>query len=112
MLHHTPKIREILKFVIPKMSENGIARLMLYSDRGFLKYINSDLPDYREDITNSRYFKKMYKHFDTVGNYADWYSKEKIQHRLVGLYEVVQFEYITDDDRFCFVDLIPNCKED
>lgn len=112
VLHHTPKIREILKFVVPILKEDGIARLMLYSDRGFLNYISGDLPDFKEHITNSRYFKKMYQHFNTVGKYADWYSEDKIKFRLKGLYNCIEFNYITDDDRFCFVDLIPQSYQD
>ena len=105
VLHHTPYIREILSRALTILSDDGIARLMLYSDRGYLKYIDSDLPDFTEDIRESKNFKKMYTHFDSVGKYADWYSEKKIAFRVSGLYKVRNFNYITDDDRFCFVDL-------
>ena len=49
----------------------------------------------------------MYRHFDSVGKYADWYSQEKISYQLKGVCKIEKFNYITDDSRFLFVDLSP-----
>jgi SAM-dependent methyltransferase len=107
VLHHTPYIREIISRGLEQLNSNGLVRLMLYSDKGYLKYINSQLPDIHEDIVLSAHFVKMYKHFDSVGKYADWYSEEKLDYRLNGLCKIVKFNYITDDSRFLFADLTP-----
>ena len=107
VLHHTPHIREIISRGLDQLNSGGLVRLMLYSDKGYLKYINSYLPDIRENVTMSEYFVKLYKHFDSVGKYADWYSEEKLNYRLNGLCKIEKFNYITDDSRFLFVDLTP-----
>lgn len=105
VLHHTPHIREILSRGLEHLKSNGLVRLMLYSDKGYLKYIDSQLPGVEEDIVSSEYFTKMYSHFDSVGIYADWYNKEKLDFKLRDLLKVEKFNYITDDSRFLFADL-------
>jgi len=108
VLHHTPKIRQILKRVKKLLRDNNAeAILMLYSDLGYRKYINKDLPDIQESIRKSPYFEKMYQHFDSVGKYADWFSEEKIHSVVSGDWEVKSFNYCTDDNRFAFVNLTP-----
>ena len=107
VLHHTPHMREIIIRGLEQLNTGGTVRLMLYSDKGYLKYINSQLPDIQEDIVFNKYFVKMYRHFDSVGKYADWYSQEKISYRLKGVCKIEKFNYITDDSRFLFVDLSP-----
>ena len=108
VLHHTPKIRQILRRVKKLLRDNnGEAILMLYSDIGYKKYINKDLPDIKESIRRSPHFKKMYKHFDSVGKYADWFSEEKIRSVVADDWKVKSFNYCTDDNRFAFVNLTP-----
>jgi SAM-dependent methyltransferase len=108
VLHHTPKIKQILRRVKNLLrDDNSEAILMLYSDLGYKKYINKDLPDINESIRKSPYFEKMYKHFDSVGKYADWYSHEKISSIIAGDWKVKSFNYCTNDNRFAFVNLLP-----
>lgn len=108
VLHHTPRIRQILRRVKKFLrDDNSEAILMLYSDVGYIKYINKDLPDIKESIRKSPYFEKMYMHFDSVGKYADWYSEEKISSVVAGDWKVKSFNYCTDDNRFAFVTLTP-----
>ena len=110
VLHHTPKIAEILSRVSEILKSDGEIRLMLYSEKSYLLYADSILPPIEEDIRKSKYFDKFVKAMDNVGNYADWYSKEKIEYLLTKInknienkLKLVSYKYICDNDRYCVV---------
>ena len=110
VLHHTPKIAEILQRVSEILKRDGEIRLMLYSEKSYLLYADSILPPIEEDIIQSKYFDKFVKAMDNVGNYADWYSKGKIEYLLTKINKdienklrLVSYKYICDNDRYCVV---------
>lgn len=83
VLHHTPKFREILERAVELLKPNGEIRLMLYSDIGW----ENAGPD-------------PVSYFDEVGDYADWYNKDKLE-QLVGDFLDVYFcEYITSNNGY------------
>lgn len=83
VLHHTPRFREILERAAEVLKPDGEVRLMLYSDKGW-KIAGTD----------------PVRFFDGVGEYADWYSLEKLTETVGDIYDVFFCEYITTDDRF------------
>lgn len=110
VLHHTPKIAEILQRVSEILKREGEIRLMLYSEKSYLLYADSILPPIEEDIRQSKYFDKFVKAMDNVGNYADWYSKGKIEYLLTRINKdienklrLVSYKYICNNDRYCVV---------
>lgn len=100
VLHHTPRLREILKRACENLANDGEIRLMLYSDVGWVTATNEQLPEVDEDITTNPSFWKFVRFFDEVGTYADWYNREKLEHVVGDFLDVVFCEYITDDDRY------------
>jgi hypothetical protein len=44
---------------------------------------------------------------DDVGEYADWYSREKLEYRVKDLLTVKEFNYITLDGRYATAILEP-----
>ena len=110
VLHHTPKIAEILSRVSKILKEDGEIRLMLYSEKAYTIYADSKLPPIEEDIRESKYFDKFVKAMDNVGSYADWYSEDKIKYLLDKInkmsenqLKLVSYKYICDNDRYCVV---------
>lgn len=95
VLHHTPRIREILARAHEVLRSGGEARLMLYSDKAWLHWVGGILPPIDADVSKDPGFTKFIRAFDDVGHYADWYSLEKVRHITRGLFEVARYEYIT-----------------
>ena len=99
VLHHTPKIREILKRAAEILTDEGEARLMLYSDRGF-KWATGQKPEGIERACDHPRFYQFVRKFDGVGHYADWYSAEKLASVVDGIFELSSFDYITEKNGF------------
>ena len=100
VLHHTPKAREILSEVRDYLSEEGEVRLMLYSDRGWKWATKTDPGSIYDDVTKHPLYPRFVRRFDSVGNYADWYNREKIEYRFGDMYEIKRLDYITKKNNF------------
>jgi SAM-dependent methyltransferase len=107
VLHHTPRIRDILARAREVLSPGGEARLMLYSDKGWKHFVPGPLPAIDEPVTEHAGFAKFVRAFDSVGAYADWYSREKIAWLMRGLFRVEKYSYITKREWYCAVTLRP-----
>lgn len=107
VLHHTPRIRDILSRAREVLAPGGEARLMLYSDKGWMHFVPGPLPAIQESVTDHPGFKKFVRAFDSVGAYADWYSREKISWLTKGLFRVEKYSYITKCQWYCAVTLKP-----
>lgn len=88
VIHHIEYAYDIIKRAFELAPE---VRMMLYSDIGRKMY-----PDDNTFI----------REFDAVGNYADWYSLEKIEKTFGDLATIKNFSYITKDNRYLTVTLI------
>jgi|SRR5579862_2388098 len=98
VLHHIPYAEAVLRRATELASE---IRLMLYSDRGWLKYVGSPLPPIDADVRTHPDFERFVRAFDQVGTYADWYNEEKLRYRFGSFLRLTAFDYITNDDRYC-----------
>lgn len=107
VLHHIPYATNLLKRVVQNLNPGGEIRLMLYSDRGWVKHGGHPLPSIYEKVEDSAGFEDFVKAFDAVGEYADWYNEEKINLRFGKFLKLKFFDYITDDDRYCVARLEP-----
>jgi 2-polyprenyl-3-methyl-5-hydroxy-6-metoxy-1,4-benzoquinol methylase len=105
VLHHTPHIKEILKRATEILKENGLIILMLYSDVSWKMATNSEVPAIDEDVRRNKHFKLFVRTMDSVGEYADWYNKQKIEYLLGDFLEIVDFSYICSNNRYLFVRL-------
>jgi SAM-dependent methyltransferase len=99
VLHHIPWAREIMERFHDLLREDGEVRLMVYSDIGWKIATGSQAP--HDPVEDHPDFKKFVRFFDGVGEYADWYSRDRINGRFGDLFEIDQFSYLTSDYRYC-----------
>lgn len=95
VLHHIPWARDVMCVAHDLVLRlGGEVRLMLYSDIGWRIATNSVPP---ENVTSHPKFEKFVRHFDAVGDYADWYNSAKLKSRFGDLFNVVRCEYLTPE---------------
>jgi SAM-dependent methyltransferase len=107
VLHHTPHIREILKEAVKNLNPGGEIRLLLYSDRAWTIKTGSVLPPIEADVTEHPCFPVYVRAMDAVGEYADWYNREKLEMRVGDFLEVLDFNYITPNGIYATTHLRP-----
>ena len=106
-MHHTPRFREILQRAADVLAPGGEIRLMLYSDRGWTEKTGTPAPPIDADVTTHEMFPTFVAGFDGVGFYADWYNREKLEHRVGDFLTVESCEYIAVSDRYLVAILKP-----
>lgn len=104
VLHHLPYAELVLRRAAQLANE---IRLMLYSDRGWRKYVGSEPPSIERDVREHPDFVRFVRTFDEVGSYADYYNEEKIRFRFGSFLSLSSFDYITNDGRYCVAVLKP-----
>lgn len=97
VLHHIPWARQVMERAHQILRPGGIARLMLYSDRGWIQATGTEPPD---DVTAHPDFERFVRYFDQVGEYADWYSRDRIEQRFGDLFEIERCEYLTPTGQY------------
>lgn len=107
VLHHIPWDREIMHRFWDIVRPGGEVRLMLYSDIGWRIATGTDAPLYPADHPS---FRQFVRYFDAVGDYANWYSLDKITERFGEMFAVDRFAYLTADRRYCAAVLKPKGK--
>lgn len=107
VLHHTPRIRDILGRAREVLSRGGEARVLLYSDKGWQHFVKGPLPPIEQPVTEHAGFDAFVRAFDCVGAYADWYSREKLEWLTRGLFRVERYSYITRAQWYCVAILRP-----
>lgn len=107
VLHHIPWDREIMSRFWDVVRPGGEVRLMLYSDIGWRIATGGDPPMYPAQSPD---FARFVRYFDSVGDYADWYSLDKIMERFGEMFAVDRFAYLTADRRYCAAVLTPKGK--
>lgn len=97
VLHHIPWAQQIMERAHQILRPDGIARLMLYSDRGWIQATGTEPPD---DVTTDPGFERFVRYFDQVGEYADWYSRDRMEQRFGDLFTVERCEYLTPTGQY------------
>lgn len=98
VLHHIPWARQIMERAHEILRPDGIARIMVYSDHGWRQATGTEPPD---DVTVHPGFQQFVRHFDQVGEYADWYNRDRIEARFGDLFTIERFAYLTPNQRYC-----------
>jgi len=102
VLHHIPWPRDIMIRFHEILRPGGEIRLMLYSDYGWQIATGDQLlPHWSVDTEQLPGFEKFVRFMDSVGTYADFYSRDKLEIRFGDLFDVTDFAYLTEDLRFC-----------
>lgn len=99
VLHHIPYASDIMRRASELLTPGGKAYLMLYSDRGWQKYAGA-LPAVDFPVERDPSFQRFVRAFDAVGDYADWYNREKLELKFGQWFTVEECQYITPDDRY------------
>jgi len=94
VLHHTPYIKEILTNAIQVMKPNGEIRLLLYTDKMWTGLTDTPPPPNDYHIQNHEKYWLFLRGADLVGQYADFYSEEKLKHQLGNNFKIKEFSYI------------------
>lgn len=103
VLHHIPYADQVMRRFAELLKPGGEVHLMLYSDRGWRNFIGTEPP---EDVTTDPNFGNFVLTFDQVGSYADWYDEQKVARLAGDAFDLVEFRYITVDDRYCTAVLV------
>lgn len=78
VLHHIPNAEAVVEEMSTWLKEDGELRLMVYSDRTWQLVIGGNPPnDVLLDADGLEFARAM----DAVGDYADWYSPERLDDR-------------------------------
>lgn len=95
VLHHTPKAAEIIDraFSVLKVQE---CRIVLYSDKRWEILMKEPVPPVEQPITEHPRCMDWVRLNDEVGQYADWYSPERIRAQFGSVGQVVETPYIGD----------------
>jgi len=102
VLHHIPWARDIMIRFHEILRPGGEVRLMLYSDYGWqIATGDEQLPHWSANTPALPGFEKFVRFMDSVGSYADWYSRDKLEIKFGDLFDVTDFAYITEDLRYC-----------
>jgi SAM-dependent methyltransferase len=89
VLHHTPRIKEIIERALDYLAPKGELWLMLYS---ITRWGQEPLaPD--EDIASCPNFEEFVRGQDPVGEYADYYTPERLDSHLGGLMRHLEIFY-------------------
>lgn len=100
VLHHIPYARDVLKRASEILKKDGEIRLILYSDRLWKTWFGC-IPPIDYPIHNDPNFEKFTKSCDAVGEYTDWYNKEKLMYYFGDFLTLNFFSYITPTDKYC-----------
>jgi SAM-dependent methyltransferase len=91
VLHHIPWARDIMRRAHQLLRPGGQVRLMLYSDNAWRWKPGGEPPD---DVAAHPDGPAFARHWDQVGEYADWYDRDRLEKRFGDLFEVERCEYM------------------
>jgi ubiquinone/menaquinone biosynthesis C-methylase UbiE len=97
VLHHiedpVPVVREMHRW----LAREGELRVMVYTDRAWCMATDTEPP---ADVTDHPAREKFVRWGDEVGDWADWYNRERLEQRFGEWFTVREWHYITPDDRY------------
>lgn len=104
VLHHTPDAPRILARARELLNPGGEVRLMLYTDRAWSTYTDTDPPG--GDPRAHPAFERFVREFDQVGFYAEPWWPEKLEQATAGYLRLVSWDYLTPNDRYAAARLV------
>ena len=91
VLHHTPRMKEILLRVAEVLNpDGGQVRMSLYSSNC---WDFDNFPMTIEDDISKQPFEGWVRSKDGPGFYADWYNREKVEYLVGDVYDIVYHGY-------------------
>lgn len=106
VLHHTPRMVDILVDSLRYVSAQCDYRLMLYSDVAFTA-MTDERADPAVDVMHSPQYEHWLRAMDQVGHYADWWNETKLNERLGKYFEIQRVTYLMENFHFIAVQMRP-----
>ena len=100
VLHHTPNIKEILIYSLKFLKNNGEIRLLLYSDKMWTAITNAPVPKKNFNIRRHNKYWSFVRGADLVGQYANFYSEEKLKYIIGNDFRIDNYQYICGPREF------------
>lgn len=110
VLHHIADPYPVVEDFHRMLKADGELRLMLYSDIGWAIATGTAPSHDLDDITGHPGFKRFVRHFDSVGEYADWYDVRRVTRRFGRLFTVVRSAYLMPNGQYIGMVLRPKGK--
>jgi SAM-dependent methyltransferase len=93
VLHHIVDPVPVVKAMAGWLAEGGELRLMLYSDKAWFAATGEWPPPH--DISRHPQRERFVRHYDAVGDWADWYNQQRLVDRFGEWFRVVDYQPIT-----------------
>ena len=97
VLHHTPLMREVLQRASSLIDHNGEIRLMLYTDHLWRQATGTEPPPIEDPVWLHDKFTAFVRFCDAVGDYADWYTADKLAYMTEDFLTLHEWHYIRED---------------
>lgn len=97
VLHHIENPRAAVEEAHRVLRPEAQLRVMVYTDRWWREVTGTEPP---EDVTDAPGRLAFVRAGDQVGDWADWYSEERMIQRFGDLFAVERWTYITPWDRY------------
>lgn len=94
VLHHIPTPELVVAAMHDWLFPAGELRLMLYSDKGWRRAVGTDPPQVVDEDPG---FQQFVSFFDSVGAWADWYDRARLEARFGRWFDIEEVRYITPD---------------
>lgn len=108
VVHHFPYAADLLRYVVETLlAPGGEIRLLLYSDKLWTQSTGAALPPVDQPIETHPCFQLFYSSHDPCGRYADWYNRDKLEHRFGDFLNVDEVSYVSSNDAFVVTTMRP-----
>jgi len=97
VLHHIPSPIPVVSQMAHWLAQEGELRLMVYSDQAWRIATGTEPP---QTVTDSELFERYWTHWDPIGGYADWYTRERLEERFGEWFDVKECEYLTEHGEY------------
>ena len=103
VLHHIPDPVPVVAEAATWLEPGAELRLMVYSDAGW-RDITGTEPS--ADVTDHPQRMTFVRHFDAVGDWADWYDEARLAQRFGEWFDVRDVRYITPNGHYLTARLV------
>lgn len=97
VLHHIQDPVPAVMDIAGALRPGGELRVMVYSDRGWRDITSTDPP---QDVAGHPECMRFVRHFDQVGDWADWYDAARLESRFGRWLDVTDVRYITPSGHY------------
>lgn len=98
VLHHIPEPIPVVRAMHGWLRPSGELRLMVYSDEAWKIATRTEPPE--DDVFNYVEFDKFWQHWDAIGGYADYYTRERLDERFGEWFHVAECKPLTEHGEY------------